>query len=244
MPTFWGLSITTPAAKYRQGVNSYIPYTKKSSEIWGKESRALGDPKWDHKPIALIDGNFEMNSASKAVRFLVPLVLIGIAWLQELIDQVWFGGNWNLLMGGGYPWWGLFTAPFSHSGFGHLLSNTLLFLPLSWLTLLKGLRDYISVWACVLLVEIFQTFFWATPAHGMSGVVFGLLGYLLIIGFLEKRFLAIVLTIICFGLYGHFLPSLLPWNVPQGISWIGHFSGFVGGLIGALGIYREPDKIQ
>ena len=186
---------------------------------------------------------FEMNSASKSLRFLVPLFLIGIAWVQELIDQVWFGGNWNLLMGGGYPWWGLFTAPFSHSGFSHLLSNTLLFLPLSWLVLSKGLRDYISVWACVLFVEIFQVFFWATPAHGISGVVFGLLGYLLIIGFLEKRFLAIVLTVICFGLYGHFLPSLLPWNVPQGISWIGHFSGFIGGLLGALGIYREPDKV-
>ena len=42
-----------------------------------------------------------MNSASKSLRFLVPLFLIGIAWVQELIDQVWFGGNWNLLMGGG-----------------------------------------------------------------------------------------------------------------------------------------------
>jgi len=180
-----------------------------------------------------------MSNSFKSIRFLVPLVLIGIAWSQELIDQIFFGGSWNLLMGRGYPWWGLFTSQFSHSGFGHLLSNTFFFLPLSWLVLSKGLLDYISVWACVLFVGIFQAFFWDTPAHGISGVIFGLLGYLLIIGFLEKRFLAIIFTIICFGIYGHFLPALLPWNVPQGISWIGHFSGFIGGLLGAFGIYKE-----
>ena len=191
----------------------------------------------------MADGNCGMRSIFISTRLLLPLGLIGLAWLQELIDQIWFGGNWNFLIGGGYPWWGTFTAPFSHSGFSHLLSNTLVFLPLSWLVLSKGLGDYISVWACVLFVEMFQAFFWATPAHGMSGVVFGLLGYLLIIGFLEKRFLAIFLTFICLGFYGHFLPSLLPWNVPQGISWIGHFSGFIGGLLSAFGIYREPHKV-
>ena len=103
----------------------------------------------------------------------------------------------------------------------------------------KGLRHYSLVWICVLFVEIFTALFWDTAAHGISEVVFGLLGYLLIIGFVEKRFLAIMLTILCFGFYGHSLPSLLPWNVPEGISWIGHFSGFIGGLLAALGIYRQ-----
>ena len=181
-----------------------------------------------------------MSNTSKTFRVVLPLFLIGIAWIQELIDQIWFSGNWNFLIGKGYQWWGLFTSPFSHSGFGHLFSNTILFLPLSWLVLSKGLRDYISVWFCVFFVGTFQALFWTKPAHGMSVMVFGLFGYLLIIGFLEKRFLAILLSIICFGFYGYFLPSLLPWNAPEGISWIGHFSGFIGGLSGAIAIYREP----
>ena len=180
-----------------------------------------------------------MSKTPTSLRFFLPIILIGIAWVQEIVDQIFFNGNWNLLMGGDYPWWGLLTAPFSHSGFTHLIPNTLLFLPLSWLVLTKGLRDYISVWACVLFIGFFEMFFRSTPSHGISGVIFGLLGYLIIIGFLEKRFLAIILSFICFWLYGHYLPSLLPWNVQQGVSWIGHFGGFIGGLLGALMIFRE-----
>ena len=93
---------------------------------------------------------------------------------------------------------------------------------------------------CVLFLGCFEMIFWSNPSHGISGLIFGLLGYLLIIGFLEKRFLAIALSCFCFWVYGHYLPSLLPWNVPQGVSWIGHFGGFVGGLIAAFAIYEEP----
>ena len=142
-------------------------------------------------------------------------------------------------MGGGYPWWGVFTAPFSHSGFSHLVSNTLLFLPLSWLVLIKGLRDYISVWVSVLFVGIFEAMLVSTPSHGISGMMFGLLGYLFFIGFLEKKFLAIALSFLCFWLYSNNLPSLIPWDVPEGVSWVGHFCGFLGGFFAALGIFRE-----
>ena len=173
------------------------------------------------------------------LRFVLPLILIGIAWIQELIDQIFFSGNWNLLMGKGYPLWGLITAPFSHSGFEHLIPNTLLFVPLSLLVLTKGLRDYISVWASVLFFAFFEIFFWATPSHGISGVIFGLLGYLISIGFVEKRFLAIVLSFTCFWFYGQYLSSLLPWNISHGVSWIGHFGGFIGGLLSAFMIFRE-----
>ena len=33
--------------------------------------------------------------------FLLPVLLLGLAWVQELIDQLLFGGGWNLPMG---PW--------------------------------------------------------------------------------------------------------------------------------------------
>ena len=51
-----------------------------------------------------------------------------LAWGQELIDQLLFAGQWNLPMGPDQPWWGVITAPFSHAGFGHLISNSLAFL--------------------------------------------------------------------------------------------------------------------
>ncbi|MFN9056011.1 MAG: rhomboid family intramembrane serine protease, partial [Cyanobacteriota bacterium] len=62
---------------------------------------------------------------------MLPLAILAIPWAQELIDQLVFRGHWNLPMVYGGPWWGLLTAPFSHSGFGHLISNSIWFLPLS-----------------------------------------------------------------------------------------------------------------
>ena len=68
-------------------------------------------------------------------RLLLPLLILALAWGQELIDQLLFAGQWNLPMGPDQPWWGVITAPFSHAGFGHLISNSLAFLPLRWLVL-------------------------------------------------------------------------------------------------------------
>ena len=39
-------------------------------------------------------------------------------------------------------------------------------------------------------------------SHGLSGVVYGLLGYLLLIGWLERRLLPVLLSLIAFWLYG------------------------------------------
>ena len=125
-------------------------------------------------------------------RLLLPLLILALAWGQELIDQLLFAGQWNLPMGPDQPWWGVITAPFSHAGFGHLISNSLAFLPLSWLVLSRGMRDYLSVWMSVLLINIPVALFWPARSHGLSGVVYGLLGYLLLIGWLERRIISII----------------------------------------------------
>ena len=170
----------------------------------------------------------------------LPLILLGIAWLQELIDQLVFAGRWTLAMGPGTPWWTLFTAPFSHGGSGHLLANSLVFLPLSYLVLARNTRAYVAVWIAVILMEIPVWLFWPVGAHGLSGVVYGLLGYLLLIGFLERRPLAILLSLITLVLFGSALPGLLPWASPAGVSWIGHATGFIAGLITAKVVQKEP----
>ena len=170
----------------------------------------------------------------------LPLILLSIAWLQELIDQLVFAGRWNLAMGPGTPWWTLFTAPFSHGGFGHLLANSLVFLPLSYLVLARSTRAYLAVWIAVILMEIPVWLFWPVGAHGLSGVVYGLLGYLVLIGFLERRPLAILLSLITLLLFSSALPGLLPWASPTGVSWIGHTSGFIAGLIAAKAVQTAP----
>jgi membrane associated rhomboid family serine protease len=140
-------------------------------------------------------------------RTLVPVLLLAVAWAQELVDQLVFAGRWNLPMVHGGPFWGLLTAPFSHAGFGHLISNSLWFLPLSWLVLLKGSRDYLAVWLAVLALQIPVWLFWLSTGSLLA--------------------------------YGGLLPALLPFLSPPGVSWIGHASGFVAGLLAALAVYRD-----
>ncbi len=172
-------------------------------------------------------------------RAFLPVAILAVPWAQELIDQLVFAGQWNLPLIHQGPWWGLLTAPFSHSGFGHLISNSLWFLPLSWLVLLKGSRDYGAVWIGVLLLQVPVWLLWPTASHGLSGVVYGLLGYLLLIGWLERRPLSVLLSFGCLMAYGGLLPTLLPFLSPPGVSWIGHVAGFSGGLLAAWAVYRE-----
>ena len=70
-------------------------------------------------------------------------------------------------------------------------------------------------------------------------MVYGLLGYLLLIGWLERRLLPVLLSLIAFWLYGSALVSLIPGVSPAGVSWIGHASGFAGGLLAALAVHRD-----
>jgi membrane associated rhomboid family serine protease len=172
---------------------------------------------------------------------LIPALILLIPWTQELIDQLFFGGSWNLPMTPRGPVLGVFTAPFSHGGLTHLLANSLMFVPLSWLVLAKSRRDYIAVWLGVLLSALPVWWFWPTASHGLSGVVYGLLGYLLVIGWLEKRPLSLLLSGIALVSYGGVLPSLIPLFSPAGVSWIGHFSGFAGGVLAAWAVQRQPD---
>ncbi len=173
----------------------------------------------------------------------LPLLLLGLAWLQELVDQLVFAGRWALPMVHGGPFWGVLTAPFSHADWSHLISNSLWFLPLSWLVLLRGVRDYLAVWIGVYATAALVWWLVPTASHGLSGVVYGLLGYLLCIGWLERRLTSVMLSLGCLLLYGGLLPSLLPFLSPQGVSWIGHISGFGGGVLAAWATARE-EKTQ
>jgi membrane associated rhomboid family serine protease len=181
----------------------------------------------------------DQGLARLGANLLIPLALLAVAWAQELLDQLLFAGRWNLPMLPGGSFVGVLTAPFSHSGLNHLVGNSLVFLPLSWLVLLRGRRDYLAVWIGVLLAAIPVWLWWPVGSHGLSGVVYGLLGYLLVIGWLEKRPLSIMLSLVALVGYGGVLPSLIPLFSPAGVSWIGHLSGFAGGVLAALAVFRE-----
>lgn len=173
--------------------------------------------------------------------FWLPLQILAVIWAQEIIDQVFFGGRWNLPV---HPrsldgLLGIFTSAFSHSGFPHLIGNTIAFATFSWLILLKSRRDF---WITLLIGwlggGVASWLLGPQSAHGLSGVVYTLFGYLMVIGWLEKRFVPLLISVFVLVNYSAFIWGVLPTQ-PM-VAWWGHLFGLILGIFAAFGLYREP----
>ncbi|MBQ0846722.1 rhomboid family intramembrane serine protease [Streptomyces sp. BH-SS-21] len=133
-------------------------------------------------------------------------------------------------------------AAFLHFGFDHLAANSLPLLVLGFLTALSGTRRFLAVVTVTILVSGLGV--WLTaPAHsltaGASGVVFGLFGYLLVRGFVDRRIGDVVVGLLVGAVYGSILWGVLP--TATGVSWQGHLFGLLGGVVAAFAFRRPRD---
>jgi membrane associated rhomboid family serine protease len=169
--------------------------------------------------------------------------ILAVMWALEVVDLLlWsvsldmYGIRPRTLIG----LRNILLAPWLHVGFGHLLANSLPFLVLGWFVTLYGMREFWRVSLVVALVSGLGVWLFAAPntIHlGMSGVIFGYLGYLLMRGFFERSLPAIALALVTFLFYGGMLWGLVSWH--SGISWLGHLFGFIGGLLAAYQTNRR-----
>ncbi|WP_228991093.1 rhomboid family intramembrane serine protease [Streptomyces sp. DH8] len=133
-------------------------------------------------------------------------------------------------------------AAFLHSGWEHVASNSVPLLVLGFLAALAGLRRFAAVVLTVILVSglgVWLTAPWNTVTLGASGVVFGLLGYLLVRGFVDRRPRDVLVGIGVAVVYGSLLWGVLPTE--SGVSWQGHLFGLVGGVAAAF-LFRRPRR--
>ena len=135
-------------------------------------------------------------------------------------------------------------AAFVHFGFAHLAANSVPLLLLGFLVALSGLRRLLAVVTVIILASGLGV--WLTaPEHsttaGASGVVFGLLSYLLIRGFVNRSAGDLVVGLLVGVVYGSFLWGVLP--TAAGVSWQGHLFGLVGGVTAAFAL-RRPRGAQ
>jgi membrane associated rhomboid family serine protease len=159
---------------------------------------------------------------------------VALAWLLELVDRVAFGGSLDRF--GIRPrsldgLSGLVFAPLLHSGWQHLAANTLPFVVLGWLVMLRRLTDFVLVSALVVVVGGLGVWLIGAPnsVHiGASGLIFGYLGYLLARGYFERSWGSILLAGLVAVLYGGVLWGVLPGQ--PGVSWEGHLFGFGSGV--------------
>jgi membrane associated rhomboid family serine protease len=158
-------------------------------------------------------------------------------WIVFILNEVIFGGRLNAL--GILPHRfiglrGILFAPFLHGNFYHIAANTVPFVILGWMVMLRNTKDFYFVSFMSALVGGLGTWLIGRPnsVHiGASGVIFGYFGYLLFRGYFERSFVAIAISIAIAIGYGGMIWGVLPTR--SYISWEGHLFGFIGGILAA-----------
>lgn len=175
------------------------------------------------------------------------LIMLAIMWLVRLVDTV-TPGSLNQFGIRSWDWstiWSLLTAPFLHTGWLHLVSNTIPFLILGGIVARRG--KFLQATVLIALIGGLGVFFLNSPGQltvGASGLVFGYFGYILIDGLFERQVGAkikkLAVAFVVAGFWGiPMLLGVLPIRV--GVSWQGHLFGLIGGLVAAFILSRKPE---
>lgn len=165
--------------------------------------------------------------------FFIVLSFVVILWGIELIK---FFTGINTFKLGVHPQEligliGTITAPLIHASFEHLISNTPALLILGTALLYGYPRSCWIVLAAVWLLAEIGVWITARPVYhfGASGLTYGFMAFIFVIGILRRDRLAIALSLLVFFLYGTMIWGIFPHQ--PGVSYETHLWG--GGL-GAL----------
>ncbi|MDC1323481.1 rhomboid family intramembrane serine protease [Polaribacter sp.] len=171
---------------------------------------------------------------------IIPILYILVIWMLYFIE-IKFGYNFNKY--GVYPrefkgLRGVFFSHFIHSNTKHLFNNSipLFVLLLSVFMFYKEVALKVLVYGA--LLTGFLTWIIARESYhiGASGVVYLLFSFVFFSGVLKKHFRLVALSLIVIFLYGSMIWYVLP--IKDGMSWEGHLSGFVIGLVLAF-LYKN-----
>ena len=185
----------------------------------------------------MTEGSSSFERKRLLLAMFIPFLLIAFMWLMAGASLL-FESDFHFL--GIFPrrltaLTGVITSPFVHSGFRHLLNNSLplfilgsalfyfysqvSFRVLAWITLLTGL----AVWVT------------ARPAWhiGASGIVYGLASFLFVSGIIRRHIPLMALSLLVVFLYGEMVWGIFP-GFRFDISWESHMLGAAAGVILAV----------
>jgi membrane associated rhomboid family serine protease len=134
---------------------------------------------------------------------------------------------------------GIITAPFVHANFAHLAANLPPFLVLGALVLRRGHEQFLEAALVIALAQgVLLWLFGRKVAHvGMSGVIFGFFGYLLLLAWFTRATPDLLAAGLVLLVYGGILAGVAPAR--NGTSWEGHLFGLIAGLGTAWFLYHK-----
>jgi len=190
-----------------------------------------------------------MNKSSNPFKFSTGVVAYPLFFVLSLWFVFWFEVRFgfNFSKYGVYPksikgLRGVFLSPFIHGDIEHLYHNSMPLLVLctalfyfyravAWRVILYGI-----------LLSGFLTWCIGRPSYhiGASGLVYVLFSFTFFKGVFTKYYRLIALSLLVIFLYGSMIWYTMPGEV--GISWEGHLSGLITGLLFALIFKKEIAK--
>jgi membrane associated rhomboid family serine protease len=173
-----------------------------------------------------------------------PLLLVAILWIIQWADTlspVDFY-KWGLLPRSAEGLKGILFMPLLHSerDIHHLLNNSVAFY-LLLAVLIYFYRD-VALKVFLLLWVMTGALVWVYAKNtgsyhiGMSGVIYGLLGFLFTSGVLRRYLPLQAISLFIVFMYGNMIWGIFP--IRASVSWEGHFMGLVAGVILAF-VYRK-----
>lgn len=171
---------------------------------------------------------------------LIPALFVAVFWIVEIFEQT---TGISFVQLGVYPLHlkglpGILFSPFIHSGFNHLVSNSIPFFIL--FTALIYFYRRISYRIFFQMYILAGLCIWLAGREawhiGASGVVYALAAFHLVSGIIRSDVRLLTLSVVVVFLYGGLIWGMFPIN-PE-VSWEGHLWGAISGVIIAL-FYRK-----
>ena len=137
---------------------------------------------------------------------------------------------------------GILFSPFIHKDFSHLINNSYPILILGGMlfSFYKKIAAQLFLW--LFFIAGFWLWIIGRPSFhiGASGIIYALASFLFISGIIRKNPRLAAVSMLIIFLYGSMIWGVLPTK--EHISWEGHLSGFMAGIIVAIFYRNEGPK--
>jgi membrane associated rhomboid family serine protease len=138
---------------------------------------------------------------------------------------------------------GILFSPLIHSDFSHLTNNALpiLVLLVSLRYFYRSISNEVFVWSWLFSGFLLWTFARQNYHIGASGIIYALSSFLFFSGLIRKHTKLMAVSMFVVFFYGSLVWGLFP--LQERVSWEGHLTGAISGLILAFWFRKEgPPK--
>ena len=179
----------------------------------------------------------------------IPALLVTLMWVVKVAEMAFSMDliPWGLIPQTARGLIGILTMPFLHGSWEHLLTNSVPILVLGTalyycyptlanrVMLISWLASGLLTW-CIGVPHSVHV--------GASALIYSLNLFLIVSGFIRRNRMLIVISLIMVFLYGSFIWGMIPALAKlQHISWEGHLSGAIVGIVLAFIFRKEgPQK--